>query len=798
MHLSIRTNIFIFSFSISIIVSVSLFILFTKKIEIELNKSYNKSIKNQVDSLVSGIDGILESNNTSAYPLTRESYSNIVVNFVNNAAYNNDDNHGYYFLTMHDGIQIATGSENKNLVNNKVDTRTLIDLKGRNFGLNLLNHSKSNSQNNNNPIFTPYTYTKSELDKNGRISTNQYNKISYARSFENLPWFVGTGIYADGSVNKVFSELNSSLLKLTIFILFIISALSYIFSAALTRPIELLSREAKAIEDGEFSKWEVINSNSKEVKKLTNSLKNMTKVLERRTKDLEESKTLAESANKAKSNFLANMSHELRTPLNAILGYSEMLQEEAQDLGHVDYIADLEKINNSGNHLLELINEILDLSKIESGKMNLFIEKINIKTLIDDVRRTVEPLVRKNNNTLHINIDDSVDVMHADLTKTKQLLLNLLSNASKFTENGDIYLDLESDLIENKYYIKFIIHDTGIGIKTEQMKNLFKEFSQADNSTTRKYGGTGLGLVLCKKFCEMMGGEINVESEYGKGSKFSVIIPKAILGGKQAKALQKNYDNLSIYKSETSERQNTVLVIDDDSNVRDMMYRNLTKEGVNIAFAKNGEEGIKLAKQLQPSVITLDITMPNRDGWSILHELKGNPELRDIPVVLVTIVDDKEKGYALGAADYLLKPINWDNLVTVIKKYADHINEDSILIVEDDSNARDIMSRIISEAGWKVIEASNGKEALNKIKSGLPGLILLDLMMPEMDGFEFMDEFRSYSFGADVPVIIITAKDLTNSDRELLSGRVSQILLKGSYSLEDLLAEVKKYLPINI
>ena len=232
----------------------------------------------------------------------------------------------------------------------------------------------------------------------------------------------------------------------------------------------------------------------------------MTKVLERRTKDLEESKTLAESANKAKSNFLANMSHELRTPLNAILGYSEMLQEEAQDLGHVDYIADLEKINNSGNHLLELINEILDLSKIESGKMNLFIEKINIKTLIDDVRRTVEPLVRKNNNTLHINIDDSVDVMHSDLTKTKQLLLNLLSNASKFTENGDIYLDLESDLIENKYYIKFIIHDTGIGIKTEQMKNLFKEFSQADNSTTRKYGGTGLGLVLCKKFCEMMGG----------------------------------------------------------------------------------------------------------------------------------------------------------------------------------------------------------------------------------------------------------------------------------------------------
>lgn len=797
MHLSIRTNIFIYSFSISIIVSVSLFILFTKNIEKELNKSYNKSIKNQVDSLVSGIDGILESNNTSAHPLTRESYSNIVVNFVNNAAYNNDDNHGYYFLTMHDGIQIATGSENKNLVNNKVDTRKLIDLKGRNFGLNLLNHSKSNSQNINNPIFTPYTYTKSALDKNGIISTNQYNKISYARTFKNLPWFIGTGIYADGSVNKVFSELNSSLLKLTLFILVIISILSYIFSAALTRPIELLSRVAKAIEHGEFSKWEVINSNSKEVKKLTNSLKNMTKVLERRTKDLEESKTLAESANKAKSNFLANMSHELRTPLNAILGYSEMLQEEAQDLGHVDYIPDLERINNSGNHLLELINEILDLSKIESGKMNLFIEEININSMIDDVRRTVEPLVRKNNNTLHINIDYSVNIMHADLTKTKQLLLNLLSNASKFTENGDIYLNLKSDFIENKNYIKFIISDTGIGIKTEQMKNLFKEFSQADNSTTRKYGGTGLGLVLTKKFCEMMGGEINVESEYGKGTKFSVIIPKEILG-KQAKAPQKNYDKLSIYTNVTSEKQNTVLVIDDDYNVRDMMYRNLTKEGVNIAFALNGEEGIELAKQLKPSVITLDITMPNRDGWSILNELKGNPELRDIPVVLVTIVDDKEKGYALGAADYLLKPINWDNLVTVVKKYADQINEDSILIVEDDPNARDIMSRIISEAGWKVIEASNGKEALRKIKSGLPGLILLDLMMPEMDGFEFMDKFRSYSFGADVPVIIITAKDLTNSDRELLSGRVSQILLKGSYSLEDLLAEVKRYLPINI
>ncbi|MBT5717161.1 MAG: response regulator, partial [Opitutae bacterium] len=340
---------------------------------------------------------------------------------------------------------------------------------------------------------------------------------------------------------------------------------------------------------------------------------------------------------------------------------------------------------------------------------------------------------------------------------------------------------------EGKKQVLFAVKDEGIGLSKDQIARLFQPFSQADESTTRKYGGTGLGLAISRKFCQLMGGELTVQSEPGKGSVFTAALPvrvknQAVWDHPQNGGIEGNFAD--------------VLVIDDDAHVRDLIKRNLSKERVQVAVAMSGDQGIEMARKLKPSVITLDIMMPNRDGWSVLNELKADPELRDIPIVLVTMVDDRETGFALGAADYIVKPINWENLTSIVKRFAEEITDHTVLVIEDDSKTREIMNRTMVKAGWKVSEASNGKDALVKLERGLPGLVLLDLMMPEMDGFEFMHEFRSRPDAADIPVIVVTAKDLTDSDREALSGKVTQILQKGSYRTEELIGEVKRFLPV--
>ena len=285
----------------------------------------------------------------------------------------------------------------------------------------------------------------------------------------------------------------------------------------------------------------------------------------------------------------------------------------------------------------------------------------------------------------------------------------------------------------------------------------------------------------------MMGGSLEVQSKYELGTTFIARIPSQTESEKD--------ERLTNIEEIGKKDSVSVLVIDDDEDVRDMIQRNLAKHGVTTALAGSAEEGLNLARLLKPSVITLDIMMPKRDGWSVLNEIKSDSELQDIPVVLVSIIDDKETGYALGASDYIVKPIDWDNLINVVKKFADQITDHTALVVEDDSRTREILCRAMLKAGWKVIEAANGREAMEKIENGLPGLVMLDLMMPQMDGFEFMHEFRSRPDTADIPVIVITAKDLTKSDREVLSGRVTQILRKGSYRMEELIFEVRKFLP---
>jgi GAF domain-containing protein/CheY-like chemotaxis protein len=488
-----------------------------------------------------------------------------------------------------------------------------------------------------------------------------------------------------------------------------------------------------------------------------------------------------ELADRHKSEFLANMSHELRTPLNAIIGYSEMLQEDAADLGAEQLTDDLKKINAAGKHLLELINAVLDLSKIEAGKMELYLETFDVAGLVRDIAAVIQPLAAKNANRLEVRCPDGIGTMRADLTKTRQALFNLLSNACKFTEKGTISLAVAREPRGDQDWMIFSLSDTGIGMTPDQIARLFEAFSQADAATTRRYGGTGLGLALSRRLCRMMGGDVTVESQAGLGSTFTIRLPALVHAPSEepAGAAVSTHDGPDV---------GTVLVIDDEAAVRDLMQRFLTKEGFRVVPAATGEEGLRLARDLRPDAITLDVMMPGMDGWAVLSALKADPDVADIPVVMLTIVDDRNLGYALGASDYLTKPIERERLVTVLDKYRRDL---PVLVVDDDAAVRQLLRRMLEPEGYAVVEAENGRVALERLRDLTPSVVLLDLMMPEMDGFEFVTEFRRHEAWRAIPIVVVTAKDLSGEDRDRLNGYVQKILQKGASGRDQLLAEVR-------
>jgi len=382
-------------------------------------------------------------------------------------------------------------------------------------------------------------------------------------------------------------------------------------------------------------------------------------------------KRAAEDASRAKSVFLANMSHELRTPLNAIIGYSEMIEEEIQDCGRIEKIDDVRKIHSAGRHLLALINDVLDLSKIEAGKMGLHVENFELAGMIQDMVSTFQPAVAKNENTLELHLSESLGEMHADVTKVRQILVNLLSNACKFTEHGTIGMSVDRLEAEGQQWVRFRLSDTGIGISREQEENLFKEFSQADVSIARRYGGTGLGLAISHRFAQMMGGQISVKSEEGKGSVFTVLLPAYVTAEASATVKPKQFSGPVAAAPELKPQPKTILMVDDDPAERELMHRSLTKSGFNVVAVADGEEGIRLAKLIRPLVITLDVLLPGIDGWEVLRRLKADSELADIPVIVVTIVDNELKRADCGASSYLIKPVDRDLLVKQIEKYCE-------------------------------------------------------------------------------------------------------------------------------
>ena len=519
----------------------------------------------------------------------------------------------------------------------------------------------------------------------------------------------------------------------------------------------------------------------------------------------------AEAAVKAKSEFLANMSHEIRTPLNAILGYGEILQFEARKIQRPDFLEDLRAIELAGRNLLGLINEILEISKIQAGKMEVHSESFSLKQLIEDVTTTIRPLAQKKRNIVETKILNSPENMYSDSTRIRQILLNLLGNSCKFTENGKVVLSVAGKMVEGESWIHFTIADSGIGIDPEKIPELFEEFTQADNSATRKFGGTGLGLTISKRLAQLLGGDIQATSEPGKGSSFTLFLPqdsskirsveKQVAQGWSEWAEKYLAEDVLSRKNSQKDRSDSsllefeadqVLVIDDDVIVNNLIRKFLEREGYQVEIAQDGYEGFKMAEKMLPQIIILDVRIKGMSGWDFLKRLKEHPNLKNIPVVVLSDSDEEQRSRKAGVAEFLTKPLDWDYFVTILKKYKKTSRNFSILVVEDDAINREALRRMLGKDGWNVVEAFDGPSAFEKLnENDLPGLILLDIIIPGINGFEVVQRLRQNPLWRTIPIVIISAKELTLEERGRLQGDVERIFKKGDVTCNELLQTIR-------
>ena len=527
----------------------------------------------------------------------------------------------------------------------------------------------------------------------------------------------------------------------------------------------MAARGVPILDDGEVREWVGTHTDITERKQAE--------------EELGAAKEAAEAANRAKSQFLANMSHELRTPLSAVIGYSEMIEEEMEETGEQHLLGDVRKIQSNARHLLSLINDVLDLSKIEADRMTTFAEDFDVEALVRDVASTVGSLVQQKNNEIALDLAPGLGTMHTDQVKLRQCLFNLVSNAAKFTEGGRITLRASragDDVVLS-------VADSGIGMTPEQLEKLFERFTQADVSTTRRFGGTGLGLAITRAFCRLLGGDVTVASTYGEGSTFTIRLPAEM--PEQAGETEEA-------PVEAKPGRHLVLVIDDDPAQRDLLGRFLEREGFAVRTAPDGKLGIALARTLHPRAILLDVMMPQMDGWSVLGALKADPALAAIPVVMVTFVNEPGLGASLGAADTVPKPVEWDRLKEVMDRFRGEAGD--ILVVDDDPDARARLRTVLQRDGWTVSEAGDGREALDIVAHAPPQLILLDLTMPVMDGFAFLHELRMRPGCGDIPVVVLTARDLDADERLRLDG-ADRVLSKGRTNLRTLAGELRSLTP---
>jgi adenylate cyclase len=494
----------------------------------------------------------------------------------------------------------------------------------------------------------------------------------------------------------------------------------------------------------------------------------------------------AEAMSRTKSSFLANMSHELRTPLNAIIGLTDMLVGNSARFGTDKALEPLRRVHRAGTHLLGLINQVLDLSKIEAGKLELNLETVRLPPLIEDVVGTTRPLAEQNKNRLSVNCPGDIPAIEADPLRLRQVLLNLLSNACKFTKDGDIVLRAASTVRDGRRFAELAVSDTGIGMTAEQMARLFEDFSQADATTARQYGGTGLGLAITRRLCQMMGGDVTVTSEPGKGSTFTVHLPLEAAPNDGASSMESG-DTAAMEPG-----RECVLVIDDDSTARHLISDYLRQAGFSVIVASGGREGLRRAKEYHPIAITLDVVMPDIDGWTVLATLRNDPELADIPVIMATIMDEQRSGMALGAVGYLTKPIDRGRLVELMHKFRAPAGPTKVLVVEDDIHQRERICSWLEPQQWLLAQAENGRVGLERLQESAPDVVLLDLMMPEMDGFQFVAEMQKHPTWRRIPVVVITARDLTAEDRARLNAGIETVLMKETFSPASLIDRVRR------
>ncbi len=571
-----------------------------------------------------------------------------------------------------------------------------------------------------------------------------------------------------------------------ILILFIVLTLavgiSLLLNQLISVPLESLTEVLEQVKMGGRDIRAPVTSRD-ELGLLAQDFNIMLDSVQKSEQSLHEAKHQAEQANQAKSRFIANMSHEFRTPMNAIIGYSEMMKEDLQAGEDVQEMAedmseDLDRIMSAGKHLLALINDVLDMSKLEAGKMQMHKERFELETLLHDVEHTVELLADKKGNRLQLELGEDLGQLYTDSTKLRQALLNLLGNACKFTEHGVITLSAQRVEENRREWIIISVKDTGIGMTQEQQNKLFQPFVQADSSTTRKFGGTGLGLVISKHFITLMGGDIQLSSEMDKGTCFTVRLP-------------------ALSQHTPTPGQDTLLVMDSNQHSAEAIGEYFGSFGYRVVHASTGSEGLHLAKKLHPTAITLDVMMPDMDGWMTLSALKSDPELAAIPVIMMSLSTEQNQGYAIGASEYLIKPVSQNYLRSVLEQYVpSKLIDKQVLVVEDDEVTRDILCKMLKKHGWTVTQAENGQIALDRLESFKPVVILLDLMMPVMDGFEFLVHLRGMPELQNLPVVVLTAKDLDDNDAQELHAGAATILQKGLYDRDRLLAEIHHTLDI--
>ncbi|WP_236960843.1 response regulator [Methylobacterium durans] len=513
------------------------------------------------------------------------------------------------------------------------------------------------------------------------------------------------------------------------------------------------------------------------------------RVIERKRaeENLRQAKDAAENASRAKSSFLANMSHELRTPLNAIIGFTRLVMRRAKDALPPKQLENLEKILTSSEHLLSLINTILDLAKVEAGRMEVKASEFALEPILDLCLRTVEPLVKSERVRLVKDVQGLPEIVRTDQEKLKQILINLLSNAIKFTETGSV--TLRARPVGDQ--IALAVVDTGIGIPSAALSLIFEEFQQVDNSASRVHSGTGLGLAISHRLARMLGGNVAVESREGEGSTFTLTIPQCVEGALDLQSSLPSPVLALDVASRTGSR--LVLAIDDDPNVVYLLKENLSDAGYDVVGASNGEDGLRKARELQPRAITLDIMMPGTDGWQVLHALKTDPLTREIPVILISIVDQKELGFRLGANDYIVKPFERESLIGALTRIAP--NSERILVVDDDSNVVDLVRQLLDTEGCTIDWAPDGVAGLERIAQARPSVILLDLLMPRMDGLTFLDHLQADPIGRTIPVVVLTAASLNAAEHGMLRERVLGLIDKRGLDRDALVREVRRVLP---